>query len=99
MCKLISKAQKNPKFIKELFDRDNINVHKKYAVDKVLNDMNEKDIFIDSCKSVGEIINQNNVHVFKPYEIREIMKDLGYKYKKVNHIAMSANSERSLVLR
>ena len=27
------------------------------------------------------------------------MKDLGFKYRKVNHIAMSANSERSLVLR
>ena len=27
------------------------------------------------------------------------MKDLGYKFRKVNHIAMSANSERSLVLR
>ena len=74
-------------------------MHKINEVQKVLNDMNEKDVFIDSCKSVGEVVNQNNVHVCKPKEIRKIMKDLGYKYRKVNHIAMSANSERSLVLR
>ena len=79
--------------------RDNTKVHKTDEVEKVLNEMNEKDIFIDSCKSVGEVVNKSNVHILKPYEIREIMKDLGYKYKKVNHIAMSANSERSLVLR
>ena len=78
--------------------RDNTKVHKTDEVEKVLNEMNEKDIFIDSCKSVGEKVNLKNVHILKPYEIREIMKDLGYKYKKVNHIAMSANSERSLVL-
>ena len=32
-------------------------------------------------------------------EIRKTMIDMGLKFRKVNHIAMSANSERSLVLR
>ena len=39
------------------------------------------------------------MHTFTQHETRHIMKDLGYKFRKVNHIAMSANSERSLVLR
>jgi len=30
---------------------------------------------------------------------RKIMNDIGMRYRKVNHIAMSANSQRSLVLR
>lgn len=41
--------------------------------------------------------------VFRPTvtsaEARSIMRDMGLRYKKVQHIAMTANSERSLVLR
>ena len=61
--------------------------------------MADKDEFIDSCQFVMNRVNENSVHEHAPHEIRKCMKDLGFKYRKVNHIAMSANSERSLVLR
>ena len=35
----------------------------------------------------------------KEAEVCKIMKELGFRYRKVHHIALSANSNRSLVLR
>ena len=64
--------------------------------------MADRNEFIDSCESVTEIINKNSVstvHGITRHEVRKIMKDLGFKFKKVKHIAMTANSERSIVLR
>ena len=61
--------------------------------------MADRNEFIDSCESVTEIVNQNSTRGIARHEVRKIMKDLGFKFKKVKHIAMTANSERSMVLR
>ena len=42
--------------------------------------------------------NQGNIEI-KESEACKIMRDLGMRYRKVQHIALSANSQRSLVLR
>ena len=39
------------------------------------------------------------INSLKETEVRKIMKDKGMSFKKVNQIALSANSQRSLVLR
>ena len=46
---LISKAKRKPKFVKELFVKDDIKEQKQNDVDEVLKDMTDKDVFIDSC--------------------------------------------------
>ena len=59
---LKSKAKRKPKFIKELFTRDDIKEQKLDDVDEVLKDMTAKDVFIDSCQSVMKKVNENAVH-------------------------------------
>ena len=61
--------------------------------------MAEENDFIDSCDYVLKVVNQDFEHVCTRDEVRKVIKELGFRYKKVKHIAMTANSERSLVLR
>ena len=61
--------------------------------------MTDRNEFIDSCDTVMAIVNKDFALECARHEVRKIMKELGYKYKKVKHIAMTANSERSKVLR
>jgi len=110
VSKLVSKASKNPRFIDELFSKQELKSIKYSEVEDVVNTMIDNNEFIDSCKYVTNKVNEFKLSssnsddpVYRPditeTEIRIIMKDMGLKYRKVNHIAMSANSERSLVLR
>ena len=61
--------------------------------------MTEENDFIDSCDYVLKIVNKDFELVCTRDEVRKVMKELGFRYKKIKHIAMTANSERSLVLR
>ena len=70
--------------------------------------MIENNDFIDSSQYVLKHIqemsdeeekNDKESLELKEGEICKIMKDLGFRYRKVHHIALSANSNRSLVLR
>ena len=59
---IISKAKRKPKFIKELFSNDDIKEQKLNNVDKVIKEMTDKDVFIDSCQSVMKKVNENSMH-------------------------------------
>ena len=78
----------------------------------MLDDLVAQDGFIDSCKMVLDKVRTvsskpNTDSEFRKlvledlteWEVQTVMKDKGLRYKKVAQIAMSANSERSLVLR
>ena len=85
--------------MQELFHKRDLKDEKFEAVKAVLDDMVQKNEFIDSCEYVTKRVNENSGSTIQQTKVRQIMKNLGFKYRKVNHIAMSANSERSLVLR
>ena len=70
--------------------------------------MTERNDFIDSSKAVIKHIKENEADeddqeddevVYIEAEVCKIMRELGYRYRKVHHVALSANSNRSLVLR
>ena len=68
--------------------------------------MIENNDFIDSSKYVLKHIQEmsdeegkSDKVELKEAEICKIMKEFGFRYRKVHHIALSANSNRSLVLR
>ena len=97
---LVSRAKKNPKFIAEIFNKEENSGQKQERIEKVVQEMVQKDEFIDSCKAV---VKRTNIELqdsaVSEAETRKVMLAMGMKYRKVHHIAMSANSERSLVLR
>ena len=76
-----------------------------------MNEKIENDDFIDSIQSITNGINESsNESDRKPChgkdndqisynEVRKVMKDMGLSYRKVVHIPLGANSERSMVLR
>ena len=65
--------------------------------------MIKENAFIDSSKMVAKQVEElhGSDEIFKNTELlaRKVMKDMRMRYRKVTHIAMSANSQRSLVLR
>ena len=85
--------------MKELITKEENKEKKFNRVKEVVEAMVDRNEFIDSCDSVTKLVNQNFELECARTEVRKIMKELGYKYKKVKHIAMTANSERSMVLR
>ena len=56
---LVSKARKNPKFIEELFTKEHIRQQKFDIISTVVEEMNQKDQFIDSSKSVIKQVEAN----------------------------------------
>ena len=48
----MSKAKKNPKFISELFAKEEMQEKKVEMVKEVVEEMRDNDVFIDSCKMV-----------------------------------------------
>ena len=48
----VSKAKKNPKFISELFAKEEMQEKKVEMVKEVVEEMRDNDVFIDSCKMV-----------------------------------------------
>ena len=102
----VTEARKNPRFIRDLFSKRKLKQKKKDLVKQAVEDMSSKNDFIDSCRSVVKHVNGVNDDAGHPGrgsltepETLKIMKELGLKYKKVQHIALSANSQRGLVLR
>ena len=102
----MAKAKKNPKFISELFANEELQEKKVEMVKEVVEEMRDNDVFIDSCKMVTKEVQKKCFQRGNPYQFGiteqqacKIMRELGMRYKKVQHIALSANSERSLVLR
>ena len=65
--------------------------------------MIKENAFIDSSKMVANKVEELHGadESVKNTELlaRKVMKDMRMRYRKVTHIAMSANSQRSLVLR
>ena len=100
---LVQKAKKKPEFVSELFSRTDMKNTKNDRVEAVVQKLIDEDVFIDSTKMVVEKVREQDSPVeaisVTENQAREVMKDMKMKYRKVNHIAMSANSQRSLVLR
>ena len=55
---LVSKAKRKPKFIQELFVKEDIQRFKQGKVESVVRDMVENNEFIDSCKTVTAKVQQ-----------------------------------------
>ena len=68
-------------------------------IEETVTELVNQNSFIDSCKQVKDIVNEQNEIQVSEEEARKCMRDIGMRYKKVKHIAMTANSDRSLVLR
>ena len=49
---LVFKARKNPKFVNELFSKGDLKDRKRDLVEKVVTDMDNKNSFIDSSRTV-----------------------------------------------
>ena len=107
---LVSKAKRKPQFIKELFAKQDLREVKRALVEEVVKEMVDKNVFIDSCQAIIAKIkgpeqlehsstSSHDAVVISQADTREVMKDMGMKFRKVHHVALSANSERSLVLR
>ena len=103
---LVVKAKRNPDFISELFDKEILKDRKRDRIEAVVNQMDTADSFIDSSRTVIKQIEKDQLDSaeedklqIKEHEACKLMRELGMRYRKVNHIALSANSERSLVLR
>lgn len=95
----MSKAKKNPQFIKELFSKPEAKQIKKSAITEIVVELNNKDAFIDSRASVIKAVKeQKNLEVNLALT-SEVLHDFKMRYRKILHIPLQSNSERCLVLR
>ena len=62
---LISKAKRKPNFMSELFDKRDLKDKKHEIVKAVLDDMVDRNEFIDSCEYVMKKVNENSVYTIK----------------------------------
>ena len=72
---------------------------KESAVKKVIQELLDNDCFISSAEVVVKACQQKGIEEVKIKYAQDQMHDMGLKYKKVKHISMQGNSEKSLVLR
>jgi hypothetical protein len=109
---LISKAKKNPEIIAEIFSKPTIKSLKFEIISKVVNELISKDSFIDSCDFVLEKIyesddrakmlmknNRRKRFLVNSTDVNKVMRQMGLKYRKVKHIANSANSTTGKIVR
>ena len=96
---LVSKSKKNPKFLEEIHSKENEWNSKIASIDAVLDELIEKDSFIDSAQAVIEKLASTSNQKFKDYEVIKVMKNRGMSFRKVKHIPIGANSPRNLILR
>jgi hypothetical protein len=109
---LVTKVKRKPQVISELFVLRDLKGQKQNIVEGVVDSLTRSNAFIDSCTSVvdkvkrvdvgnteASIMKAEVIKDIKADEVRKTMLEMGLRYKKVNQIAMTANSERSLVLR
>jgi hypothetical protein len=81
-------------------------------VSKVINELISKDAFIDSCEQVLKKVqasderskilvqrSRNSKFLVTITDVNKIMRKMGLRYRKVTHIANSANSPTSKILR
>ena len=82
-------------------------------VGKVIDGLIARDNFIDSCESVMNKVYEADVgskqliqhprghsrYFINKTDVNKVMKDLGMRYRKVTHIANTANATTSQVLR
>ena len=92
--------RKKPEYIRELFAKADERKMKSDKVKAVVKHMVKQDEFIDSVKTVARRIEEEyGPDDITETDIRKVMKQMNMRYRKVNHIAMSANSQRSMILR
>ena len=109
---LICQSRKNPKFIAELFSHPNMESLKYEIIEKVVIQLCHEDAFIDSCDQVLSkvyasderakmIVNKSrhSRYLIQRADVNKVMKQMGLSYRKVVHIANSANSLSSKLLR
>ena len=109
---LISKAKKNPDFVAEIYSKPNMATLKYDIVSKVINQLISKDTFIDNCDQVLELVyeqderarmlvhrNRQDVYLINKTDVNKIVKEMGLRYRKVKHIANTANSTTGKILR
>ena len=65
----------------------------------MLQRLNDEDQFIDSVSFVKKKLKDEAGLDMKAWRICKVMNDLGMRYRKVKHIPLQGNTDRSLVLR
>ena len=81
-------------------------------ITKVIEELIAKDTFIDSCEQVLESVyasderakmlvhrNRRDTYLVTKTDVNKVMRQLGLRYRKVNHIANTANSTTGKILR
>ena len=109
---LVSKSRKKPKFIAELFSHPNMESLKYSIIEKVVTKLFEENAFVDSCQQVLEIVYESDErakmlvnkgrqskYLVQKSDVNKVMKQMGLSYRKVIHIANTANSISSKLLR
>ena len=93
---LVTKAAKNPSFLKELaVARDEAELKRRQLVE-IVEALNEKDVFIDSLDMLGEkLAVEHGVQVEKRQLRGVLREDLGMRFRKVHPISTYANSEKN----
>ena len=110
--KLVSKARKNPKFVAEIFDKPDMETLKYDIISKFVNELITQDAFIDSCDQVLEKIyasderakmlikrNRRERFLIMRTDVNKVMRQMGLRYRKIVHIANTANSTTGKILR
>lgn len=100
VSRVVGKALKNPKFLQELISERDLKIKAREHIVDVVTKMNQREEFIDSAAHVQKEIKKEGEQTVKSYVVRDVLrKDLGMRYKKINPIAWTANSNRNLILR
>ena len=99
MAQLVSQVRRRPAMLKELRHQQLARQLKEAVVAKVVARLNDETAFVDSAAQVVKAVAEEAaVQVTAPVA-RAMIKGMGMRFKKVRHIPMAGNSERSLVLR
>ena len=106
---LARQFKRNPDILAELHTQKQLQLDRKAAVSKVVEDLNKRHVIIDRASQVQELaetlINQSTSLesekiTISDLEVRTVMKDEhGMRYRKILDGALHANSVKNLVLR
>ena len=91
--------RKNPKLIDEIYAKRDEKEAKYKAIGHVVDTLIEEDAFLDSCEKVVESVQAGYEMEVNKDDARKVMLAKGMKYRKINHVPISANTDRNLVLR
>ena len=99
ISKLVNKVKKKPELLREMIQKQEERQLEVQMITGTVQECLDKGIFIKSSQTVIDKAGQHLVPTIKPRRVNDVTRDMGLRYKKVKHISVQGNTERSLVLR